>query len=206
MPEKSVVRTENAPAPFQGAPYSQGIKAGDYVFVSGQLGLGPGDTEFKDGITEQTEQIFRNISGDPRGGGERARPARQDDGLPRRPRRLPGDERGLREARRRRSARALDGRDLRAAAGSEGGNRGRRPPLTPQWSAVKAATVIATPRQHGLRRLRVDAGCAQALSRTPSSAWPGSLNRNVREFSPGCTRRSSSSTRPPGWTRPRSAA
>jgi 2-iminobutanoate/2-iminopropanoate deaminase len=62
MPEKSVVRTENAPAPFQGAPYSQGIKAGDYVFVSGQVGLGPGDTEFKEGITEQTEQIFRNIA------------------------------------------------------------------------------------------------------------------------------------------------
>lgn len=62
MPEKSVVRTENAPAPFQGAPYSQGIKAGDYVFVSGQVGLEPGDTEFKDGITEQTEQIFRNIA------------------------------------------------------------------------------------------------------------------------------------------------
>jgi 2-iminobutanoate/2-iminopropanoate deaminase len=62
MPEKSVVRTENAPAPFQGAPYSQGIKAGDYVFVSGQVGLEPGGTEFKDGITEQTEQIFRNIA------------------------------------------------------------------------------------------------------------------------------------------------
>jgi 2-iminobutanoate/2-iminopropanoate deaminase len=62
MPEKAVVRTENAPAPFQGAPYSQGIKAGDYVFVSGQVGLGPGDTEFKEGITEQTEQIFRNIA------------------------------------------------------------------------------------------------------------------------------------------------
>jgi enamine deaminase RidA (YjgF/YER057c/UK114 family) len=36
---KLVVRTEAAPAPFQGAPYSQAIRAGGLVFVSGQLGL-----------------------------------------------------------------------------------------------------------------------------------------------------------------------
>jgi 2-iminobutanoate/2-iminopropanoate deaminase len=62
MADKSAVRTEQAPAPFQGAPYSQAIKAGDYVFVSGQLGLQPGDTEISGGIAEQTEQIFRNLS------------------------------------------------------------------------------------------------------------------------------------------------
>ena len=39
---KEVVRTEAAPAPFQGAPYSQAIKANGFVFVSGQLGLAPG--------------------------------------------------------------------------------------------------------------------------------------------------------------------
>ena len=33
MAEKDVVRTEKAPAPFQGAPYSQAIRAGDLVFV-----------------------------------------------------------------------------------------------------------------------------------------------------------------------------
>jgi 2-iminobutanoate/2-iminopropanoate deaminase len=61
MAEKSAVRTESAPAPFQGAPYSQGIKAGELVFVSGQLGLKPGDTEFSGGISEQTEQVFSNL-------------------------------------------------------------------------------------------------------------------------------------------------
>jgi 2-iminobutanoate/2-iminopropanoate deaminase len=61
MAEKSAVRTESAPAPFQGAPYSQGIKAGELVFVSGQLGLKPGDTEFSGGIAEQTEQVISNI-------------------------------------------------------------------------------------------------------------------------------------------------
>ena len=43
MAEKTVVRTEEAPAPFQGAPYSQAIRVGDLVFVSGQLSLRPGD-------------------------------------------------------------------------------------------------------------------------------------------------------------------
>jgi 2-iminobutanoate/2-iminopropanoate deaminase len=60
--DKSVVRTEAAPAPFQGAPYSQAIRAGEFVFVSGQLALRPGDTALSgDTIEEQTEQIFANL-------------------------------------------------------------------------------------------------------------------------------------------------
>jgi 2-iminobutanoate/2-iminopropanoate deaminase len=59
---KSVVRTESAPAPFQGAPYSQAICAGGFVFVSGQLGLKPDHTEIGGSIEEQTEQIFANLS------------------------------------------------------------------------------------------------------------------------------------------------
>jgi len=59
--DKTVVRTEAAPAPFQGAPYSQAIAAGGFVFVSGQLGLKPGDTAISGGIEEQTEQIFANL-------------------------------------------------------------------------------------------------------------------------------------------------
>ena len=42
MAKKSAVRTDRAPAPFQGAPYSQAIRVGDLVFVSGQLPLEPG--------------------------------------------------------------------------------------------------------------------------------------------------------------------
>ena len=62
MADKTVVRTEAAPAPFQGAPYSQAIRAGDFVFVSGQLALRPGDKEIQGGsIEEQTEQIFANL-------------------------------------------------------------------------------------------------------------------------------------------------
>jgi 2-iminobutanoate/2-iminopropanoate deaminase len=63
MSGKEVVRTEAAPAPFQGAPYSQAIKAGGFVFVSGQLPLEPGHTELQGGtIQEQTEQVFANIA------------------------------------------------------------------------------------------------------------------------------------------------
>jgi 2-iminobutanoate/2-iminopropanoate deaminase len=60
--EKTAVRTENAPAPFQGAPYSQAIKANGLVFVSGQLGLTPGHSEMVgDTIEEQTRQVFDNL-------------------------------------------------------------------------------------------------------------------------------------------------
>jgi len=61
MSEKQVVRTEAAPAPFQGAPYSQAITAGGLVFVSGQLALQPGHTELRGDIGEQTEQVLANL-------------------------------------------------------------------------------------------------------------------------------------------------
>lgn len=62
MAEKSVVRTEQAPGPFQGAPYSQAIRTDGLVFVSGQLALRPGERELAGGtIQEQTEQIFQNL-------------------------------------------------------------------------------------------------------------------------------------------------
>ena len=59
---KEIVRTEAAPAPFQGAPYSQAIKAGGFVFVSGQLALRPGEKDLTGGeIGAQTEQVFANL-------------------------------------------------------------------------------------------------------------------------------------------------
>jgi 2-iminobutanoate/2-iminopropanoate deaminase len=63
MADKTVVRTEAAPAPFQGAPYSQAIVAGGFVFVSGQLGLKPDHAEMVgETIQEQTEQVFANLA------------------------------------------------------------------------------------------------------------------------------------------------
>jgi 2-iminobutanoate/2-iminopropanoate deaminase len=62
MSQKTVVRTEAAPAPFQGAPYSQAIVVDGLVFVSGQLALEPGHTEMVgESIGEQTEQVMVNL-------------------------------------------------------------------------------------------------------------------------------------------------
>ena len=62
MGDKTVVRTEEAPAPFQGAPYSQAIAAAGVVFVSGQLALRPDHAEIVgETIQEQTEQVFANL-------------------------------------------------------------------------------------------------------------------------------------------------
>jgi 2-iminobutanoate/2-iminopropanoate deaminase len=63
MSDKHAVRTESAPAPFQGAPYSQGIVAGDMVFVSGQLGIDPAIGQVVEGgIVPQTEQVMKNLA------------------------------------------------------------------------------------------------------------------------------------------------
>ena len=60
--DKGAVRTEAAPGPFQGAPYSQAIKANGFVFVSGQLGLEPGHSEMVgDTIEAQTGQVLDNL-------------------------------------------------------------------------------------------------------------------------------------------------
>ena len=59
---KEIVRTEAAPAPFQGAPDNQAVKVGGLVFVAGQLGLRPGEKEMVGpAITEQTEQVMANL-------------------------------------------------------------------------------------------------------------------------------------------------
>jgi 2-iminobutanoate/2-iminopropanoate deaminase len=58
---KTVIRTEAAPAPFQGAPYNQAIEANGFVFVAGQLGLRPGASGIEGDIAAQTEQALRNL-------------------------------------------------------------------------------------------------------------------------------------------------
>jgi len=59
---KEVIRTAAAPAPYQGAPYSQAIKAGGLVFVAGQVSLRPDHGEIVGAtIQEQTEQVLTNL-------------------------------------------------------------------------------------------------------------------------------------------------
>ena len=69
---KEVVRTEAAPAPFQGAPYSQAIKANGLVFVSGQLALRPGRRRRSRRRDRGADRAgAREPARDPRGGGHR---------------------------------------------------------------------------------------------------------------------------------------
>jgi 2-iminobutanoate/2-iminopropanoate deaminase len=57
---KQAIATNNAPAAL--GPYSQAIKTGNIVFLSGQLGIGPASGEFvSGGVSEQTEQAFKNV-------------------------------------------------------------------------------------------------------------------------------------------------
>jgi 2-iminobutanoate/2-iminopropanoate deaminase len=59
---KEIIRTERAPAPFQGAPYSQATRFGDFVFTAGQLGLDPATGSLVEGgIEEQTSQALDNL-------------------------------------------------------------------------------------------------------------------------------------------------
>jgi 2-iminobutanoate/2-iminopropanoate deaminase len=59
---RRVIRTDKAPAPFRGAPYSQAIAHGGLVFVSGQLGIDAEGNMVEGGISEQTEQVMQNLS------------------------------------------------------------------------------------------------------------------------------------------------
>lgn len=62
MAKKFSIRTNKAPEPLQGAPYSQAIRVDNLVFVSGQIALKPGESALT-GTTvgEQTEQVFVNL-------------------------------------------------------------------------------------------------------------------------------------------------
>ena len=55
------VQTENAPAAI--GPYSQAIKAGGFVFVSGQIPIDPQTGQFvSGGIAEQTVRVLKNLA------------------------------------------------------------------------------------------------------------------------------------------------
>jgi len=56
---KSVVSTRNAPAAI--GTYSQAVRVGDTVYLSGQIGLDPRSGELVGGIENQIEQVFGNL-------------------------------------------------------------------------------------------------------------------------------------------------
>jgi len=63
MGEKRIIRTDKAPAPFQGAPYNQAVVYGGLVYVAGQVGIDPPTQQVVEGgIEEQTERVMLNIT------------------------------------------------------------------------------------------------------------------------------------------------
>jgi 2-iminobutanoate/2-iminopropanoate deaminase len=56
---RQAIQTSGAPAAL--GPYSQGIRSGEFVFCSGQLGLDPVTGELADGVEAQAERSLRNL-------------------------------------------------------------------------------------------------------------------------------------------------
>ena len=56
-----IIETKDAPAPI--GPYSQGVRANGFVFVSGQIPIRPETGQVAEGnITEQTHQVLKNLA------------------------------------------------------------------------------------------------------------------------------------------------
>ena len=57
--QKQVIQTGDAPAAI--GPYSQAIRAGDTLYLSGQIGLDPASGQMVDGLEAQAHRVFRNM-------------------------------------------------------------------------------------------------------------------------------------------------
>lgn len=57
---KQIINTSNAPAPI--GPYNQSVKAGNLLFISGQIALVPASGELLTGsVEEETHQVMKNL-------------------------------------------------------------------------------------------------------------------------------------------------
>ena len=57
---KTPIQTRDAPEAI--GTYSQAVRAGDSVYLSGQIGLDPATMQMADGIDGQTHRVFRNLA------------------------------------------------------------------------------------------------------------------------------------------------
>ncbi len=57
---KEIISTDKAPGAI--GPYSQAVKTGNMVFVSGQIPIDPATGQFvSEDVAEQTDQVFKNL-------------------------------------------------------------------------------------------------------------------------------------------------
>ena len=57
---KDVIQTPNAPAAI--GPYSQAVRAGATVYLSGQIGLDPATGNLREGVEAQARQVIANLT------------------------------------------------------------------------------------------------------------------------------------------------
>ncbi len=57
--KKSIIQSEQAPKAV--GTYSQAVKIGNTVYLSGQIGLDPSSGILAEGFTAQTHQVFQNL-------------------------------------------------------------------------------------------------------------------------------------------------
>ena len=57
---KSAIHSKDAPAAI--GTYSQAIRAGDTLYISGQIGFDPVTMQLVEGIDAQIDRVFRNIA------------------------------------------------------------------------------------------------------------------------------------------------
>jgi reactive intermediate/imine deaminase len=57
--KRSIVSTQNAPAAI--GTYSQAVRAGDTLYLSGQIGLDPATGQLVEGIENQIQRVFGNL-------------------------------------------------------------------------------------------------------------------------------------------------
>ena len=59
MAQKTIIQTNDAPAAI--GTYSQAVKVGDTVYLSGQIGLDPASMQMVEGIDAQIHRVFQNL-------------------------------------------------------------------------------------------------------------------------------------------------
>lgn len=61
MTNKSIVKTEHAPAPI--GPYNQAVWAGNFLFISGQIGIDPESGAWiNENIESETHRVMQNLN------------------------------------------------------------------------------------------------------------------------------------------------
>lgn len=57
--KQKIIKTEKVPSSI--GPYSQAVRLGEILFISGQLGIDPANDKLAEGVEKQTRQTLENL-------------------------------------------------------------------------------------------------------------------------------------------------